>query len=423
MLAFSKESCVTQQIYSHRFPNGLTLLAEAMPWLESAAFALSFPAGCAYDPANFGGLASFTCEMVQRGCGTRSSRQFVEDLENLGFEGSGGVSLAHSSYGGAMPAVNLEKVLNIYADLVQRPHLPEDQFEDARAVGLQEVRALEDDLAQKMMQQLKQQHYADPWGRAHQGSEASLEAITPTHVREFWEGRYQSSGAILSVAGKIEWPSLVEQVAAAFGNWQAKPMPQLHEASRKRGYEHISHDASETHIGLAYDSIPYSHADYFLLRAAIGVLSDGMSSRLFTEVREKRGLVYTVYASCQSLLDRGSIFAYAGTTTEKAQETLNVIQAELLKLPQGVLDSELVRIKAHLKTSLIMQQESSRARASSMAGDWYHLQRVRPLEELQSILNGLNAEKINRYLASNAPTQFTICTLGEKSLEACCEIS
>jgi predicted Zn-dependent peptidase len=413
---------VTQQIFSQRFPNGLTLVAEAMPWLESAAFALMVPCGCAYEPANLAGLASFTCEMIQRGCGTRNSRQFVEDLENLGFEGSAGVSLAHTSYGGAMPAVNLPEVLSIYADLMLKPHFPEDQFEDARQVCLQEVRSVEDELSQKMMQELRRRHYGEPWGRSHQGTDASIEAITPAAILDFYRQAYQPRGAILSVAGKIDWPVLRDQVEKLFANWQPQPASQLIETAPPRGYHHMPHEAGETHIGVAYDSIPYSHPDYFQLRGAIGVLSDGMSSRLFTEVREKRGLVYTVYASCQSLLDRGSVFAYAGTTTDKAQETLEVLLAELQKLPAGVEDAELARLKAHIKTSMIMQQESSRSRASSIAGDWYYLGRVRPMEELQKILNGLTSETINQYLAANPPRKFTICTLGENRLEAAHEI-
>jgi len=146
---------VTQKIHSHAFDSGLTLVAEEMPWLESAAFALLMPAGCAYEPADKLGLASLTCEMSQRGAGKRDSRQFLADLENLGADSSASVSVAHTSVGGAMPAESLPQVLSIFSDLVQRPHLPEDQLEDARLGLLQEVKAIEDDLAQKTMRQLR----------------------------------------------------------------------------------------------------------------------------------------------------------------------------------------------------------------------------------------------------------------------------
>jgi predicted Zn-dependent peptidase len=355
--------------------------------------------------------------MAERGSGSRNSRQFVEDLENLGYDGGAGVSISHTQFGGAMPSVNLNEVLAIFADLVQKPHLLESQFDDAKLVCLQEVRAVEDELSQKLMQELRRRHYAEPWGRSQQGNEAALESMQLSDVKQFVGACYQPQTAILSVAGKIEWERLQDQVAQLFGEWKAQPVPQFAEQPRQRGYTHLEHDASETHIGVAFDSVPYADPDYYQLRGAIGVLSDGMSSRLFTEVREKRGLVYTVYASCHSLRDRGSVISYAGTTTDKAQETLDVLLGELQKLPQGVHDAELARLKAHIKTSIIMQQESSRSRASSMAGDWYHLGRVRSMEELQGILDSLTSETINRYLLQHPPGKFTICTLGEKELE------
>src|SRR6185503_13788696 len=123
---------VTQKIHSHRLANGLTLVAEEMPWLESAAFALLVPAGCMHDPSDRSGLGNLTCEMIQRGAGSRNSRQFVDDLENLGAETSASVSIAYMSFGGAVPAVNLNEVLAIHADVVLRPHFPADQLDDAR---------------------------------------------------------------------------------------------------------------------------------------------------------------------------------------------------------------------------------------------------------------------------------------------------
>lgn len=411
-----------QQIYSHRLANGLTLVAEAMPWLESAAFALLVPAGCMYDPRDRTGLGNLTCEMIQRGAGSRNSRQFVDDLENLGADTSASVSIAHMSFGGAMPAVNLDAVLSIYADVAQRPHFPEDQLDDARAVCIHDVRSIEDELSQKAMLELRRRHYGDPLGRSNHGTIPSLEAIELSDVHSYFGRLFHPADAILAVAGKIDWPRLVDQVEALFGNWSAADTPAIQETPGERGYFHIPHEASETHIGIAYDSIPYRHSDYFQVRSAIGVLSDGMSSRLFTEVREKRGLVYTVHASCHSLVDRGSIFAYAGTTSDKAQETLDVMLAELQRLKSGVNDDELARLKAHLKTSLIMQQESSRARAGSIAGDWHHLGRVRPLAELQGLLNAVTCQSINDYLQHEPTPRYTVVSLGEKPLQVPPEI-
>jgi predicted Zn-dependent peptidase len=406
-----------QQILSHRFPNGLTLLAEPMGWLESAAFALLLPAGCQRDPQDRLGLASLTCEMVQRGCGNRTSRDFVDELENLGIDRSASVSNAHTSFGGAMPCERIFDALSIYADVVQRPLLPEDQFEDAQLVCLQEVRGLEDDLAQKMMQELRRRRYGDPYGRSSQGTQPSLEAATIEDVQRHFTTYFRPQQAILSVAGKIEWDALREHVEKVFGKWEANELPPLDVQPSKGPYTHIKHDSNQTHIGVAYPAVPYSHPDYYQNRGAVGVLSDGMSSRLFTEVREKRGLVYTVYASCHSLKHPGSVLCYAGTSTERAQETLDVLLAELKRLTDGVEADELARLKAKIKSSLIFQQESSPARAGSMASDWHHLGRVKTLDEVAAIIDALSVETINDYLRRNPPGEFTIVTLGEQELK------
>jgi predicted Zn-dependent peptidase len=408
---------VTQKIFNHTLANGLTLVAEEMPWLESAAFALLTPAGCALEPADRLGLASLTCEMTQRGAGERDSRRFLEDLENLGADTSASVSIAHTSFGGAMPAESLPQVLSIFADLVQRPHLPEDQIEEARLGCLQEVKAVEDDLAQKTMQQLRLSHYPEPWGRSSQGTEETVTRLAIDDVRRHFESLYSPASAILSVAGKIDWPRLKENVEAAFGPWKSRPAASVKAVPAPGEYRHFPAESSQTHIGIALDAVPYSHPDYFQIRGAVGVLSDGMSSRLFTEVREKRGLVYTVYAVCHSLKERGAILSYAGTTAERAQETLDVMLAELNKLYEGITADEIERLKGRIKRALIIQQESSPSRAGSIALDWYYLKRVRTMTELSSIIDNLSADSINSYLAANRPQHFTVTTVGKDALQ------
>jgi predicted Zn-dependent peptidase len=296
--------------------------------------------------------------------------------------------------------------------------LADDQFEDSRFVCLHEVRALEDDPAQKVMLELRQREYGDPFGRASQGTESALMDMDLGDVRGSFAANYRPNGAILSVAGKLDWHQLLDQVHALFGDWTPSSPAPLSETPGERGYYHLEHDSTQTHIGVSYPSVPYPHEDYFQARGAVGVLSDGMSSRLFTEIREKRGLCYAVYASCHSLRDRGSVVCYAGTTTERAQETLDVLLEELTHLQEGIQQDELDRLKARIKSILIMQQESSASRSGSLAADWYFLGRTRTLDELGRIIDDLTCKSINRYLAAHPPREFIVVTLGDERLEA-----
>jgi predicted Zn-dependent peptidase len=405
-----------QTFHNRTYDNGLVLVAESMPSLESAAISILVPAGCAYDPADRLGLSTLTCEMALRGAGPRDSRQFIEDLENLGVQRGESVSAAHASISAATLATNLPAALALYADLLLRPHLPEDQLEAGRMVAIQDLRAIEDDPAHKVMLETRRRHYPEPWGRSSEGELPALEAMTIDDIRAAFERLYRPNGAIIGVAGNIDWPLLEDLIGNLFGEWKPVDVPPPATGAARDKIDHISHESNQTQIGIAYASVPFNHPNYIQASGAVGVLSGGMSARLFTEVREKRGLCYTVYANYHTLKDRACVLCYAGTTAERAQETLDVTLGELRRLSSGVEPHELDRLKARVKSGLIMQQESSSARAASVAREWYHLGRVRSMAEISRLVDSLTAESLSKYLADNPPTDFTIVTLGPEPL-------
>ena len=188
-------------------------------------------------------------------------------------------------------------------------------------------------------------------------------------------------------------------------------------SSPQSGIHHIDFDSNQTHIALAWPCPSYEDPEYYLARCAIGVLSDGMSSRLFREVREKRGLCYTVFASCSSIRNRGSVMGYCGTSADRAQESLDVMLAEIKRLYEGVSERELEKLKVQFRSRLIMSQESSRAKASNMAGDVFYLGRTRSIDEINQIINQITADDINQFLAHQPKPTFDIVTLGKHSLE------
>ena len=208
------------------------------------------------------------------------------------------------------------------------------------------------------------------------------------------------------MAGKLKWDQLKGHVGQLFADWKAHERDAVTESPSPGRAAHIEHDSNQTHIAISYPNVPYRHEDYYQARAAVGVLSDGMSSRLFTEVREKEGLCYTIYASVNTLKDRGAVLCYSATSTERAQETLDVTLRELRRMKDGVEEAELARLKARIKSALIMQQESSASRSISMAIDWYHLGRVRPMQEVSEAINSLTAKSISDYLKRNPPQDF-----------------
>jgi predicted Zn-dependent peptidase len=395
----------------------MVLVGEPTASFESAAFTLLLPAGCCYDPPQRAGLAALTSEMMLRGAGPRDSRAWISELENLGVERGESVGVAHATYHGATLRDNLPAGLSLFTDMIRSPHLPADQLEAGRSSCLQELRAIDDEPSHKLMIELRRRRYPDPWGRSSHGDESALRAATIDDVRKFHSRQYQPSGTILAVAGNFDWQRLCDHVQRLFGDWKPGKLEEPAAANGRVDGNHIPFQSNQSHVGIAYPTIPYKHADYFQAWASVGVLSSGSSSRLFTEVREKRGLCYTVYASLHTQRERASVLCYAGTTAERAQETLDVTIGELQRLGDGIQQSELDRLKARIKSSLIMQQESTSARSGALARDWYHLGRARSLDEIGKLVDELSADSINAFLAANPPRDLLVVTLGPEPLE------
>jgi predicted Zn-dependent peptidase len=408
---------VPQTINIHTFPNGMTLLAERMEHVRSAAVNFLFPAGCSYDPPTARGMGTVLAEMITRGAGNRDSRELSLAMDNIGLDRSESVGQLHMRFWGATLARKIPAALELYADVLRRPHLPDDELEPVQALVLQDLQALEDEPKGKVMVELRRRHWPDPLGRDRRGTAEGLQAITPKAVRTHYKNRFGPRDMILSVAGKIEWEPLRDQVERLFGDWQGGGHPRLELAQAPGGHTHLTMDKTQTQIALAYPSVPFGHADYYAAQGAVQVLSGGMGARLFTEVREKRGLCYSVYASYQTFKDRACILGYAGTTNERAQETLDVTLRELRRLEEGVAADEVERVQAGLKSSVIMQEESTSARAGALASEWYYLGRVRPLEEIQAAIDCLTPAAIVEYVRKYPARNCTIVTLGPSALK------
>jgi len=412
-----------QDIQISTLDNGLVLVVEPMADVQSAAFSLLVPSGSVFDPPGQCGSASVLCELIMRGAGELDSKQLSSALDNLGVQRHESVGGGHITFTGATLADNLPKALQLYGDVLQRPHLPDDQFAAARLGVEQSLRAMQDEPRQKIVLELRRRCFDAPWGLPSEGSLEELPHLTPKSVRAHYQRCFRPNGTILGVAGKVDPKQVRDAVQRIFGAWPRKPEPTFETSPGGPPRDHIPYESTQTHIALAYPTVPYRDPEYYHAWAAVSVLSGGMSSRLFTEVREKRGLCYAVNASLTSLKDDARVLCYAGTTTERAQETLDVTLREILRLGDGIADDELERCRARAKSSLVMQQESTLARSSSIARDWYHLGRVTTLSEVRDRIDALTSESVVEHVRKHPPRDFTILTIGEAPLEVTCEVS
>lgn len=407
---------MVQSIESFRLPNGLLVIVEPMHDVQSASMSLLLPAGGVRDLEGRCGTAAILTEMLPRGAGGLSARDLCAAMDNLGLQRSYQVGSAHITFSAATTADCLLNAMPLVGKLVTEPHLEDDEFEPARDLVEQGLSSLEDEPRQRLSKVLRQFSYPAPWGNSAEGELSDLPAISIDDVRRHFQNCVRPGEAILGIAGNVNLAEVRSRVEEVFGGWKSKPLAAVTAGHCPGSPHHVAHESAQTHIGLAWETVPYRDEHYYEAWAAVSLLSGGMSSRLFTEVREKRGLCYAISASLSTLRTEGRVMAYAGTTTERAQETLDVTVAEILRLHEGITEDELQRCKARAKSSLIMQQESTSSRASSLARDMYLLDRVVTLDEIQRRIDSLTVDQVREFVVEHQPRKMVVVTIGPDSL-------
>ncbi|MBB6098749.1 putative Zn-dependent peptidase [Deinobacterium chartae] len=394
---------------------GLTILAEPMT-SPGAAFEFRIPCGSAADPAGLRGSASALEEWIYRGAGERDSRALADAFDALGLRRGGGAGHEATRLSASCLPGDLEDALALYADVLRRPRLEANELPPILDLARQDLEGLEDSPPDLLFTELRRRLFAPGYGDPVQGRLEDLASITPERLRADFARRYTPRGAVLGVAGDIDIERLRDTAQRLFGDWEGpeSAVPPLE--LRPSFHGHVRQDSNQTHIALMYEGVHPRDPHWYLFNLAAGVLSGGSAARLFTEVREKRGLVYSVHASAAVVGDRGFLSAYAGTTPERAAETLEVLIQEIARLRQGVGADELERAKAGLLSSLVMSGESSRSRAAALTRDFALLGRVRSLEEVEQAIRRVSVNELNAYLEAYPLDRPAVLSLGPEAL-------
>ena len=396
--------------------NGMVLLGEPMEAVESVAFDFMLPAGAACLPDGCCGAGNVIADWIFRGAGDKDSRQLSDAIDGLGLVRGRSVGSSHIAIGAALEAGNLEQALDLYADIILKPSLKDDQFHLARQLAIDDVLSLDDDPRHKVMLKLREQFYPSPLGRNTVGDIAELKALTAQISGQIIKDKFNLSQTIFSVAGKYDFDAVCQQIERLFESEPQEGGESAKLGPRQGKYTHIDNDGAQVHIALMTETVEPTSEDYYNARIAISVLSGGMSARLFTEVREKRGLCYAIGARYHGLKEAAGIMCYAGTTPDKAQETLDCVIGEFNRLGDGISREEIDRAKVGLKSLLILQSESSSSRAGAIGSDHYILGRVRSLDEIKDRIEATSVDSVLTFLRNNPFRDFTVVTIGPKKV-------
>ncbi len=397
---------------------GMPLITERNTSVASAALTWLLPLGSSCEPREGDGWASLLSELIFRGAGGKNSREHSEALDRLGIQRSGGAYTHHLRLGMTLLGDRLTEGLPLFTDLVLDPALPEEDMDAVRNLCLQTLASLDDDPQHRVMLQLKEQHRPSPFNRHGYGEKEALEKATIEDLRGHWKNRARPGGAILAVAGNIDPRKVADQLNDLFCDWRGEVAEPEVEAEAVRGQMHLEQETAQVHIAVGWDAPPDIDEFSMTERIAIRVLGGSTSGRLFTEVRQKRSLCYSVGASYQAGRDRGMISFYAGTTPERAEETLAVALREVERMRAGVTEEEFARTVTGLKSRLIMQGESTVARAGALASDYFCRGRARDLGEVAAAVDAVSLEEVNGYLAERNFGEGTMVSIGPAPLAA-----
>jgi predicted Zn-dependent peptidase len=285
-----------------------------------------------------------------------------------------------------------------------------------RNIILQEIRRRDDEPMSRIFELARANFYrGTSLGRLMLGTNDSVRSLQRKDLQEFWRARYQPNNVLFSVAGKFDWEHVVEKMQTLFGNWEGQADPSTKQEPRPENTVVLEHqEGKQEHIGMMFPFPNYTDPDYYAAMVISEVLGGNMASRLFVEVREKRGLVYGVSASMGGNKHLGAMRIYAGTTPEQGRECLEVIVNELRKLEQdGITTDELERAKVQLKSENVMRSEGSGARMGAIARSWWYERKIRTVQDVKEGIDSVTQEQVLNVLRRFSPLNpLTVAAIG-----------
>lgn len=351
-----------------RLDNGVTIATDTMAHVESAALGIWVAAGARSETAGEHGISHLLEHMAFKGTGTRSARALAEEIEAVGGEMNAATSVENTAYYVRLLGEDVGLGLDILGDILTDSTLDAEELEREQHVIVQELGAAHDQPEDRVFDLLQETAFPDqPIGRPILGTEETVRSFTPDAIRSYLTTHYRGPSVVVSAAGAVDHDRLVSLCAPVLGGFAADAGPKP-EAARYRGGETLeARDLMETQIVLGFQGRSYRADDYYALQVLTSVLGGGMSSRLFQEIREKRGLCYSIYAFHWGYADTGLFGVHAATGEEDVADLMPLIVDELYRAGDDLGEAEVRRAKAQMRAGLLMARESVAARAGQTA--------------------------------------------------------
>ncbi len=352
-----------------RLPTGLTVVTDSMSHLETAALGVWTGVGGRNEKTNEHGISHLLEHMAFKGTATRTSRQIVEEIEAVGGDLNAATSTETTAYYARVLKADVPLALDVLSDILANPSFDAEELEREKGVIAQEIGAAQDTPDDVIFEYLSELSFPDqPIGRSLLGTPKTLKAFDRDMLRGYLNAHYRGPNMVVAAAGAVDHKAVVEEAEKRFAsfNGPASPAPSP-AAFGKGGTKVVRRDLEQAHLTLALEGVPQTDPSLFSLQTFTNILGGGMSSRLFQEVREKRGLCYSIYTFHAPYKDTGFFGLYTGTDPADAPEMMDVIVDEINAAVETLTDAEVARAKAQMKASLLMALESCGSRAEQLA--------------------------------------------------------
>ena len=378
---------------------GLRLITESMPHVRSVSIGVWLTRGSRHESEDRSGIAHFVEHMLFKGTATRTAEDIAQEIDSIGGQLDAFTAKEYASYYIKVLDEHLPTAVDLLSDIVMNPNFDPEDLAREKKVILEEIKMVED-TPDDLVHELFTQHFWEghALGRPILGSPESVESFTPEILRDYFRSAYVAPNLIVSAAGNIAHAQVRDLISSAFGKLPGARAP-FDDTPPVVVPQVIvrSKELEQSHVCLGTNSYPQNHPDRYVSYIMNTVLGGSMSSRLFQNVREKRGLAYAVFSGLSAYRDAGNITIYAGCANEAVPEVVDLCVAELRGMKAApVPETELRRAKDHLKGSLMLSLENTASRMSHLARQEIYFERHFSLDETLAGVERVTADDVTR---------------------------
>lgn len=395
--------------------NGLRVVTERLPSVRTAAAGIWVDVGARYEPLASNGVAHFLEHMAFKGTGSRSAREIAETIENVGGSLNAYTSREHTAFYARTLAADLPLSLDLVADILTDPTFADEEMEKERHVIVQEIGEVQDSPADLLFDLFQEEAYpGQAMGRSILGPEEVVLRLGAGDMRGWMASHYHPNRMVLAASGEVDHAAIVAQAERLFGHLPRGPEPVAERARYQGGSLLDGRDLEQAHVCFGIEALGWDDPDFFAWSVLSTALGGGMSSRLFQEVRESRGLCYSIGSFAWSFAETGLFGIEAGTGAEDVEELAEVVARETRSLVLEPREAEVARAKAQLEASTLMALESCYAVTDDLSRQLLCHGRRIPTDETVARIRAVDVKAVaavgRRLLGSGAAS--TVVALG-----------